>query len=174
MVRNSLILLLISLFALVSQPLALADELLSVGSKAPGFSLPATGGKNVSLQNYIGKHHLVIVFYPADNTPGCTVQLCTLRDELDRFKVLNTKIIASNPASVESHKKFAKRQNYVFPILSDKDRTMAKAYNVHGITGFNKRTVYIVDKHGVIRFAQRGMHSNDDLINFIKQFDHLK
>ncbi len=151
---------------------AFADDPLSVGAKAPTFRLPATGGQVVSLNDYVGRHHLVIVFYPADNTPGCTVQLCSLRDEIERFKALNTKIIASNPASVQSHEKFAQRQSYPFPILSDGERTMATAYKVNSFTGFNKRTVYIIDKQGVIRFSQRGMHSNDDLIKVIKQFKH--
>src|SRR5690606_16526612 len=96
---------------------------LSVGTTAPDFDLPATGGRQVRLSDFRGRN-LIIVFYPKDQTPGCTRQLCALRDDKELFAGLNTAIIASNPDSVESHERFAEAQNYDFPILVDADRSM--------------------------------------------------
>ena len=74
----------------------LSTEPLAVGSKAPNFDLPATpDGNNVKLADFAGKN-LIIVFYPKDQTPGCTQQLCALRDDTDLVKGMNTEIIASN------------------------------------------------------------------------------
>ena len=145
-------------------------SILQTGLKAPNFSLPATGGKNVSLNDFKGKN-LIIVFYPMDNTPGCTAQLCALRDEYSMFKSLNTEVIGSNPASVSSHEKFAKKQSYPFPLLADEKKEMAKAYNVDGNIGFNRRTVYILDGNGIVRFGERGTPTIGTLQSVIKRIN---
>ena len=140
---------------------------LPVGTPAPDFVLEDQSGKSTRLQDYHGKH-VVLVFYPGDNTPGCTIQLCSLRDELGKFKAANAEVLASNPASRESHMKFAKAQKYPFPILVDQDKSMAKAYRSLGQGGIVSRTVYIIDKNGVIRYAKRGMPGNDELLSVLK------
>ncbi|WP_303674268.1 peroxiredoxin [Vampirovibrio chlorellavorus] len=143
---------------------------LPVGTAAPDFNLPATGGKSVQLSQYAGKN-LVIVFYPKDQTPGCTQQLCALRDDTEVFKGLNTEFLGSNPGSMESHEKFAQAQGYQFPIAVDAQRTMAKAYHALKEDGQGiQRTVYIIDGKGVIRYAKQGLPPNSELIEAIKQF----
>jgi len=143
---------------------------LTVGTQAPDFNLPATGGKQVKLSDYRGKN-LIIVFYPKDQTPGCTQQLCALRDDTEMFKALNTEFIASNPDSVESHERFRAAQNYKFPILVDADRTMAKAYHALKEDGIGiQRTVYIIDKDGAIRYGKQGLPPDSDLAEAIKSF----
>lgn len=144
------------------------ETLLPIGIKAPDFNLPSTTGKKLQLANYHGKK-LLIIFYPMDQTPGCTIQLCALRDEYAKFKAEGIEGIASNPASVESHLKFAQKQHYQFPILSDRDKTMAHDYGVIGLLGMINRTVYIVDSKGVIRYAKRGLPSNQELLEAAKK-----
>ena len=142
---------------------------LTVGTKAPEFDLPATGGRQVKLADFKGKN-LIVVFYPKDQTPGCTQQLCALRDDTEMFKGLNTEFIASNPDSVESHEKFAEAQSYKFPILVDAERTMAKAYHAEKESGGIQRTVYIIDGEGVIQYSQQGLPSDEELANVIRQY----
>lgn len=144
------------------------SQLLPVGYPAPGFNLPSTAGKSLQLTEYRGKK-LIIIFYPMDQTPGCTIQLCALRDLYPEIRSMGAEGIASNPASLESHQKFAARQNYQFPLLEDKNKTMAHDYGVIGHFGMINRTVYIVDGKGVIRFAQRGMPSTSDLLQALKK-----
>jgi peroxiredoxin Q/BCP len=143
---------------------------LTVGTKAPDFNLPATGGLQVKLADFKGKN-LIIVFYPKDQTPGCTQQLCALRDDTEMFKALNTEFIASNPDSVESHERFCAAQNYQFPILVDADRSMAKAYHALKEDGKGiQRTVYILDQDGIIRYAKQGLPPDTELAEAIRAF----
>lgn len=142
---------------------------LAPGTKAPDFNLPATGGKSVSLSDFQGKN-LIIVFYPKDQTPGCTKQLCALRDDLADFQALNTDIIGSNPDSLESHERFVEKQSYPFPILVDADKAMAKAYHALKEEGGIQRTVYIIDGTGVIRYSKQGLPPDTELLDAIKSF----
>lgn len=143
---------------------------LPVGTKAPDFDLPATGGRQVKLSDYQGKN-LIIVFYPKDQTPGCTQQLCALRDDTELFQGLNTEFLGSNPDSMESHEKFAAAQGYKFPIAVDANRLMAKAYRALKEDGKGiQRTVYIIDAKGVIRFAKQGLPPDSELVEIIQTF----
>ncbi|MBY0402358.1 MAG: peroxiredoxin [Cyanobacteria bacterium] len=144
-------------------------QVLPVGTVAPDFDLPATGNRQVKLGDYKGKN-LIIVFYPKDQTPGCTQQLCALRDDTTQFEALNTAFIASNPDGVESHERFSTAQNYSFPILVDAEKTMAKAYHALKEGGGIQRTVYIIDAEGVIRYAKQGLPSDAELMEAIKAF----
>lgn len=146
------------------------SQLLPIGTSAPDFNLPASGGQQIKLSDYSGKN-LVIVFYPRDQTPGCTRQLCALRDDLSVFTAANTAIIGSNPGSRESHDRFIEKQNYPFPILVDAERQMARAY--HALKEDDKgiaRTVYIVDASGIIRYAKAGLPPDTELLEAIASF----
>lgn len=141
---------------------------LPVGTRAPHFDLPATGGRQINLADYKGKN-VILVFYPKDQTPGCTQQLCALRDDTALFKALNTEFLASNPDSIESHERFAAAQKYEFPILVDADRTMAKVYRALKEDGKGiQRTVYIIDQDGVIRYAKQGLPPDTELAEVIR------
>ncbi|MEB3245738.1 MAG: peroxiredoxin [Vampirovibrionales bacterium] len=140
---------------------------LAVGTKAPAFDLMATGNARIKLDDYRGKN-LIIVFYPKDQTPGCTQQLCALRDDLTMFEDLNTAILGSNPGSLESHERFVKAQSYPFPILVDEEKTMAKAYNALKPEGGIQRTVYVIDGEGIIQFGKQGMPTDDELAEVIR------
>lgn len=144
------------------------SEPLPVGSAAPAFDLPATYGRQVKLSDYAGKN-LLLIFYPKDNTSGCTLQLCALRDAYASFQALNTEGLASNPDTVESHETFADRQQYKFPILADMKQTMAQDYHAwNPETTRVARTVYIIDGHGIIRYAKRGLPNNEELLEAVR------
>lgn len=103
---------------------------LEENDKAPDFSLEATGGETVSLKDFAGKHPVVLYFYPKDATPGCTKEGCQFRDYHDDFAKLGVKVFGISPDPVASHKKFAAKQEFNFPLLSDPDHAVCEAYGV--------------------------------------------
>jgi len=126
-----------------------------VGDKAPGFSLPATGDTTVSLSDFDGP--VVLVFYPGDDTPVCTKQLNSYSSDLDAFESLNAQVLGISAQSVESHEMFAGKHGLKFPLLADTDKAVAGLYGTLGPLGFPRRSVFIVDKQGVIRYAHRAI-----------------
>ncbi|MEO5724564.1 MAG: peroxiredoxin [Ilumatobacteraceae bacterium] len=129
---------------------------IGVGDLAPGFSLPSTGGKALSLGDYAGKP-VVLVFYPGDDTPVCTKQLNSYNNDFDEFATLDAQIIGISAQSIESHEKFAGKHGFKFPLLSDSDKAVAALYGTLGPLGFPRRSVFIVDGQGVIRYAHRAI-----------------
>jgi thioredoxin-dependent peroxiredoxin len=127
-----------------------------VGDPAPDFSLPATGGATVSLSDHRG-HPVVLAFYPADDSPVCTTQLRSYDDDLAEFERLDAVVLGISPQSVESHERFAEKHGFRFPLLADADRAVGEAYGVVGPVGFYRRSVFVVDGSGVIRYAHRSI-----------------
>lgn len=127
-----------------------------VGDTAPEFSLPGTGGKHHSLAEYRGRT-VVLVFYPGDDTPVCTRQLCSYNDELSRFADLSAQVIGISTQSVESHEKFAAKHGFKFPLLADVDKSVHRAYGVLGLMDMPRRSVFVVDGTGTIRYAHRAL-----------------
>jgi thioredoxin-dependent peroxiredoxin len=134
--------------------------------RAADLTLPATGGKSINLRK-LGKP-MVVVFYPGDNTPGCTVQLCALRDNYKAFKAAGAEVLGVNPASVKSHEEFAAKQKFPFPLLSDKDNKLATSLGVGNMLGFVNRTVFVLDKTGTVVFTEAGMPSPEKLLGVVK------
>ncbi|MDB5491481.1 MAG: Thiol peroxidase, Bcp-type [Micavibrio sp.] len=102
---------------------------LKEGSKAPDFTLPASGGETISLKDFKGKK-VVLYFYPKDDTPGCTTQACTFNDNLPKFKKMKAVILGVSKDSVKKHDKFAEKFGLTFPLLSDEVGTMLEKYGV--------------------------------------------
>ena len=128
-----------------------------VGDVAPDFTLPATGGGEVSLHDFRGRP-VVIVFYPGDDTPVCTKQLNAYNDGLERFQELNAQVIGISAQDVTSHERFsAKHGGFEFPLLADTDKRVAAAYGILGPISFPRRSVFIVDGDGIIRYAHRAI-----------------
>ena len=127
-----------------------------VGDKAPAFTLPATGGAPISLADYAGRP-VVLVFYPGDDTAVCTKQLTSYSRELDEFESLDAQVLGISAQSVESHEMFAGKQDLKFPLLADIDKAVAGLYGTLGPLGFPRRSVFIIDRHGVIRYAHRAI-----------------
>jgi peroxiredoxin Q/BCP len=129
---------------------------LSVGDPAPPFSLASSEGGEVSLSGLLGQP-LVIVFYPGDDTPVCTKQLNSYNDDLAQFQALNARVVAISAQSVESHKRFAGKHGFKFPLLADTDKSVAAAYGTLGPLGFPRRSVFVIDSSGVVRYAHRAI-----------------
>lgn len=130
---------------------------LKIGDIAPNFSLPSSTGKNISLNDLKGKK-IVLYFYPKDDTPGCTKESCSFRDEISQFQKKNVAIYGVSADSVESHKKFIQKYSLPFPLLSDKNKDMLKTYDVWKEKSFMgkkyfgiERTTIIIDENGIIQ-----------------------
>jgi len=127
-----------------------------VGDKAPEFTLPGTGGASYSLAQYRGGP-VVLVFYPGDNTPVCTKQLCAYNDELSQFTGLSAQVLGISTQSVTSHDQFAAKHGFKFPLLADVDKSVHRAYGVLGVMNLPRRSVFVVDGAGTIRYAHRAV-----------------
>ena len=123
-----------------------------VGDRAPDFTLRSQTGENVTLSSFFGKRNVVLYFYPEDESPGCTKEACSFRDNYEYFKDLGAEVIGVNAGSTESHKRFASNHNLPFILLSDKGNEVRKQYGVPSTLGIIPgRVTYIVDKQGVVR-----------------------
>jgi peroxiredoxin Q/BCP len=126
------------------------------GAIAPQFSGVDQNGKTISLANYKGKK-VVLYFYPKDNTPGCTVEACNLRDHDKLFQKSGYQIIGVSADSVASHIKFATRFGLPFPLIADTEKEICNLYGVWGEKKFLgktfngiKRTTFVIDENGII------------------------
>ena len=128
----------------------------SVGDQAPAFTLPSTGGEQVSLSDFAGRP-VVLVFYPGDDTAVCTKQLNSYNDDLAQFEALDAQVLAISAQGIDSHEKFAGKHGFKFPLLADTDKTVAGAYGTLGPIGFPRRSVFIIDGEGVVRYAHRAI-----------------
>lgn len=129
---------------------------LGIGDRAPEFTLPATGGGQVSLSEYQGRP-VVLVFYPGDDTPVCTKQLNSYNDGLDQFEALDAQVLGISAQSIDSHDKFSGKHGFKFPLLADTDKKVAALYGTLGPIGFPRRSVFVVDSGGVVRYAHRAI-----------------
>lgn len=127
-----------------------------VGDTAPEFSLPGTGSRNYSLSQYRGST-VVLAFYPGDNTPVCTRQLCQYNDELSQFAQVSAQVLGISTQDVASHEQFAAKHRFGFPLLADVDKSAHRAYGVLGLMDLPRRSVFVVDASGVIRYAHRAV-----------------
>jgi peroxiredoxin Q/BCP len=124
-----------------------------IGDTAPDFELPGTGGRSYSLSEYRGQP-VVLVFYPGDNTPVCTRQLNEYTSDIHKFAEVGAQVLAISPQSVKSHEGFAEDQGgFGFPLLADEDKAVGIAYGIIGPVGFYRRSVFVIDGKGAIRYA---------------------
>jgi peroxiredoxin Q/BCP len=134
--------------------------MISVGQQAPDFDLEDERGNRVRLADFRGKSSVVLMFYPADNTPGCTKQLCTARDDYDKYIAAGVAVFGVNPGSVSAHQKFAEKHGFKTPLLLDNGGKVSRTYDalmpIPLLTLVN-RTVVGIDREGVVRFYERGM-----------------
>jgi peroxiredoxin Q/BCP len=128
----------------------------AVGDKAPDFSLPGTGGRSYSLSQYAGQT-VVLVFYPGDDTPVCTKQLNCYNNELAQFTDVGAQVLAVSAQDMASHERFATKHGFQFPLLSDTDKAVAGLYGTLGPLGFPRRSVFVIDSQGIVRYAHRAI-----------------
>ena len=123
-----------------------------VGSVAPDFTLPSQEGEMVSLKDFSGRKPVVLFFYPKDDSPGCTKEVCAFRDNLEEFSKLDAQVIGISSDSVESHRRFAAKHDLSFPLLSDEGGNIRSLYGVPKTFGlFPGRVTYVIDKESVVR-----------------------
>jgi peroxiredoxin Q/BCP len=122
----------------------------------------ATGGREVSLQDFIGRKNLVLYFYPKDGTPGCTTEACAFRDVHDALRRHDTEVVGVSRDPLDAHERFSARHGLPFPLLSDTGDVVSKAYGVFGKKSFMgrefygiQRTTFVIDKMGTIRRIDR-------------------
>jgi peroxiredoxin len=149
-----------------------------VGATAPDFALPFATKDSISrmpikLSDFEGKRAVVIAFYPADWSTGCTKEVCTMRDNFAALENLNAEILAISGDYVWSHHEWAKYQSLPFRLLSDHSHAVAKLYGSFNEKSlYNKRTVFVVDKQGKIAYVNLA-YSVADLQDFNELKDAL-
>jgi thioredoxin-dependent peroxiredoxin len=131
-----------------------------VGDAAPPFTLPGTapggGVQDYSLADFAGKP-VVIAFYPGDDTAVCTKQLNDYNDGFDSFNELDAQVLGISPQDLGSHERFSTKYGFKFPLLADTDKAVARRYGTLGPIGFPRRSVFILDGAGTIRYAHRAI-----------------
>lgn len=120
-----------------------------VGEIAPEFTLPSTQGE-ITLSKRLADGAVLLVFYPGDDTPVCTKQLCDYRDNLSVFGDLGVQVVALNPQSLASHEKFASKHALPFPIAADEGGRVCKLYGAAGLFGMTKRALVLIGRDGKI------------------------
>ena len=139
------------------------SDWLSEGDKAPEFTLQADDGSKVKLADLKGSP-VVLYFYPADDTPGCTREACAFRDRAAELKKLGAKVFGVSPDNVASHVKFRNKFQLNFPLLADPDHAVAEKFgawrekNMYGKKSMGiARSTFLIDKEGVIRKAWKAV-----------------
>ena len=129
---------------------------IQIGDRAPDFSLENDKGEKVSLKDFRGKQ-VVLYFYPRDNTPGCTREACSFRDSLGSMTAKDAVVLGVSNDNINSHKKFKQKYSLNFPLLSDPNKEVSKAYGVYklknsyGIKHWGiERSTFIIDGVGKI------------------------
>lgn len=136
-------------------------RMLDSGDKAPEFSLPDQDGKTVALKSFSGKQ-IVLYFYPKDDTPGCTKESCDFRDVESQIMRAGGVILGVSLDNMESHQKFIKKYGLPFPLLSDEDASISKAYgvykekNMYGKKYWGiERSTFVIDSTGKLKAVFR-------------------
>ena len=152
--------------------------ILNEGDKAPDFNLQDTEGNKVTLNELLGKK-IVIYFYPKDDTPGCTIEACEIRDNYSIFKENNIAVLGVSADTIESHKNFTNKFNLPFPLLADVNKNMCEVYDVlvdkvihgHTVKGI-ARITFLIDEEGIIKKIWNPVDPNghaDEILNEISQ-----
>ena len=131
--------------------------MVNIGEKVANFSLPATGDRNLSLDDFKGTN-LVIYFYPKDNTPGCTLEGQNFRDNYSGFRKSGTAVLGVSRDSLKAHENFRVRQNFPFDLLSDTEEKLCRQFDViHEKNMYGRkvmgivRSTFLIDGEGVLQ-----------------------
>jgi peroxiredoxin Q/BCP len=128
--------------------------MLSVGERAPEFTLSDQDDREVPLTSLLHQGPLILYFYPADFTPGCTREACSLRDLHSDLQRAGMRVAGVSPQTPESHRRFREKYQLPFTLLSDPDKAVVRMYDVNGPLGFGvRRVTYLIDQGRVIRGA---------------------
>ena len=138
---------------------------LQLGDKIPVFSAKDSFGNDFDSSTIVGKKPVVIYFYPKDNTPGCTTQACSFRDQYEDFKDLGAEVIGISSDSISSHERFAQQYKLPFILLSDTDKKIRKLFGVKpSLFGLIPgRVTYVADQNGIIQLIFDSMSANNHI-----------
>ena len=147
---------------------------LKVGDKAPDFTLPYATKDTIiqalSLDKVVGKNNVILAFYPADWSGGCTKEMCTMRDNFSDLSKLDATVFGISGDYVYSHHEWARYHNLQFGLFADHNHEIAKEYNSYNpSSGFNIRTIYVVDRNGRIAYIDLAYQAGSS-----ESFDRLK
>jgi peroxiredoxin Q/BCP len=152
----------------------------AIGETIPDIELPATGEKSVKLSDYRGKN-LVLYFYPKASTPGCTQEGQDFRDAADAFAAADTQILGASRDGIKAQEGFKAKQSFPFDLLSDKDETLCKAFDVikmkkmYGKESLGvERSTFLIDAEGVLREEWRGVKVKDHVAAVLAAAQRLK
>ena len=140
---------------------------MKVGDPAPDFTLATSDGRTISLAAYRGTSSVVLIFYPKDQTPGCTKQLCTARDDDAAYAAAGAVVFGVNGDDAASHARFIAKHGLTMPLLVDPGLAVAKSYDaVIGIGPLKivNRTVVGIDLAGTVAFYARGMPATAEIL----------
>lgn len=156
-----------------------AAEAPKTGQPAPAFSLQDQSGKTHVLADYAGQW-VVLYFYPKDDTPGCTKEACSFRDDLRRLEKLGARVVGVSVDDTDSHAKFARKYHLPFPLLADKDGRVAGSYGALtnlGLVKFAKRYTFLVSPDGKIAKVYLSVDTSrhsQEIIDDLKQLTERK
>jgi peroxiredoxin Q/BCP len=152
--------------------------MIQVGERAPDFTGLTGEGKRLALGDFRGKQPVVLYFYPKDNTRVCTKEACMFRDHNAEIAAAGGVVIGVSGDTAESHQKFSSAQGLGFPLLADRDATIAKAFGVARLGGWlpPKRVTFVIDREGVVRKVITGeLNANvhvDGALEALRQLSH--
>lgn len=144
--------------------------MLTVGEKLPEFDRVDQHGNHINSKQFIGKQPLVIFFYPKNFTPGCTAEACSFRDKYEDFLAYGAQVIGVSSDSEKSHEKFTTSYQLPYPLLSDKDKTLQKAFKItpqfFGI--LSRRVTFVFDESGSLVLAHSGLNPTQHIYKALK------
>lgn len=147
-------------------------DTLKVGDKAPDIEAETYGGEIIKLGDFKGDSIVALYFYPRDNTGTCTKEACSMRDGINDLKKLGVQVLGVSTDSVKSHERFRNKHQLNFPLLSDKSKSIIKAYGVESESGSARRVTFLIDKFGVIRHIWtkvKAAEHADEVANKVKE-----
>lgn len=156
---------------------ARAAETAQAGQRAPAITLPDQNGKVHTLADYAGKW-VVLYFYPKDDTPGCTKEACSFRDDMFQLEKLGAKVVGVSVDDTDSHAKFAKKYHLPFPLLADQDGKVADSYGALrnlGLIKIAKRYTFMIDPQGNIAKTYLSVDTSrhsQEIIDDLKKLTH--
>jgi peroxiredoxin Q/BCP len=149
--------------------------MLETGQKAPEFTLPDQNGHDISLTSLLKDGPVILYFYPADFTPGCTREACSLRDLHREISRAGLTVAGISPQSPDSHKRFRDKYNLPFTLLADETKEVIKMFGVNGLLGvWVQRVTYLIGQDRVIKGRVKAHFSISEHEAFVKQAIELR
>ena len=143
---------------------------LKVGDIAPSFTGIDQNGNQVDLNEILKTNKVLLIFYPGDDTPGCTTQLCEIRDIYAEYQQLGVKVYGVNQGKKDSHNKFIEKFNFPFDLIQDNNREIAQKYGAIGkffAATVTKRAAFLIDNDGKILFQHWGMQDDSKILKLL-------